>query len=110
MLRTETQLYCSGSKIHFDRDKKGRCVGVDSILIELIGFLQDRNLLKQTGHSEYKTQLEGNTIVWRLIIMKYGYEDCIHSNEENNNIIQNKSCEVEFSGLCENLMHTKKAK
>lgn len=63
MLRTEIQLYHSGSKIHFDRDKKGRCVGVDSILMELTGFLQDRNLLKQTGRPEFKTQLKGNSIV-----------------------------------------------
>lgn len=38
--------------------------------------------------------------------MKYGYEDCTQSN---GHIIQNKSCEVEFSGTCKNLMHTKKA-
>lgn len=29
--------------------------------------------------------------------------------EEDNNIIQNKSCEVEFLGTWKNLMHTKKA-
>lgn len=34
---------------YFDGEKKkGSCVGVDSILIEFIGLLQDMNLLKQT--------------------------------------------------------------
>lgn len=44
------------------------------------------------------------------MVMKIVVVDEAMVSKEDNNIIQNKSCEVEFSGSCKNLMHTKKAK